>query len=124
MSPSPPRLLVCRTCPRYAPTPAGQPTAGRRLAMAVRAAVEAAGLELDVRAVNCLAGCRNPCNAALDGEGRVRLRFSHLQENHVPALLATARAYGAKADGDLPATALDEDLRERLTARSPPRIGG
>ncbi len=122
---APVRLLICRTCPRYLPTPAGQPTDGVRLAAAMRRMLkeQAAPAGLEVRAVNCLAGCRNPCNVALDGPGRYRLRFSRLAETDLPALLAVARRYAASPDGNLPDEAIEDGLADRLTARSPARIG-
>ena len=120
------RILVCRTCPRYEPVaPDGEETRGKHLGAAVRAAASAAnGLEnVDVRLVNCLAGCKRPCNVALDGPGRLRLRFSELTDAHIAALLSAAAAYRECADGDLDDKSLPLALRARVSARSPVRIG-
>jgi predicted metal-binding protein len=120
------RILICRTCPRYDPNPRGLTTAGTELGQAVRQALLLADtLELlEVRAVNCLAGCKNPCNVALDADGKTRLRFSRIQPEHIDAIVAAARTHSLSRDGDLPDRELAKDLRARLTARSPPRIGG
>jgi len=115
------RLLVCRTCPRYEPAPPpGTPTRGAALGRALKAAPHLpAGVE--VRAVNCLAGCRNPCNAAIDAPGAGRLRFSRLDASDAGALLEAAEACARAAATDYPD--LPESLRNRITARSPARLG-
>ena len=120
------RILVCRTCPRYAPSSAATKGEGLRLAAAVKAVLAEAGLSADfpVRIVSCLAGCMNPCNAALDGPDSYRLRFSALGTADAVSLLAAARIYRQDpGDGNLSLEQLPEPLRGRLTARSPDRIG-
>ncbi len=117
------RLLVCRTCPRYEPAPApGSPTRGAALGRALKADPHMpAGVE--VRAVNCLAGCRNPCNAAIDAPGAGRLRFSRLDAADAGALLEAAAACARGADAAPDHSDLPESLRNRITARSPARLG-
>ena len=76
-----------------------------------------------MRVVNCLAGCKNPCNVALDGPGKYRLRFSRLEVADAGLMIEAAMAYANQADGNLADDQLPESLRRRLTARSPARIG-
>src|SRR5687767_11328088 len=116
-------LLVCRTCPRFAPGQAwGAETLGVELATAVRAHwqewLPAAGFAL--RVVTCLGGCPNPCNAALSGPGKWRLRVRHLTPADAAVLLELAAAYRAHADGNLQAHQIPAILRERIGARTPP----
>ena len=119
-----PRLLVCRTCPRYEPKPAGDaPTRGAALGREIKDRLAREGSDVTVRVVNCLAGCKNPCNAALDAAGRYRLRFSRLEAPDIDALLTVLERYRRSADGRLDEDALPEALRDRLSAASPPRIG-
>lgn len=116
------RILVCRTCPRYerAPPP-GEVTRGRALGHLLQS--HTARGDTEVRAVNCLAGCRNPCNAAIDGPGKMRLRFSELTPEHLPLLFAVARLHDASVDGNLTDDELPDELLDHLSARSPARIG-
>ena len=120
------RILVCRTCPRYEPPPPpGEAGRGSRLSVDIKQLVAALSEQdrLTVRVVNCLAGCKNPCNVALDGPGKYRLRFSRLEVADAGLMIEVAMAYANQADGNLADDQLPESLRRRLTARSPVRIG-
>jgi len=120
------RILVCRTCPRYEPLPvAGAPTRGRDLGHRLARALVSRddGDRYVLRIVSCLAGCKNPCNMAIDGAGRYRLRFSHLEPDAVPDILALAEIFAASTTGDLAAGDLPDRLKDRLTAKTPPRLG-
>ena len=116
------RMLVCRTCPRYEPQRPGTVTRGTALGLEAKAR-GAGGQEIAVMAVNCLAGCKHPCNAAVDAPDKVRLRFSRLSESDLDLLFEVAELHRASADGDIPVDELPEALRDKLTARSPARIG-
>jgi predicted metal-binding protein len=72
-----------------------------------------------VRLVNCLAGCKNPCNVALAGNGKPRLRFSRLGPGDGENVIEAAKIYGRSAHGELTADELPAALRDRLSARSP-----
>jgi predicted metal-binding protein len=101
-------LLVCRTCPRYDVRASGD--FGRALVAAIVADRDAAGVS--VRNVQCLGGCPDHGVAALDGPGKVRVRFSGLDPDDAGALLAAAAAHGACESGapeewDVPAELVD-----------------
>lgn len=114
------RILICKTCPRFAPNPGHEITAGAILGVEVRAL---AGAEADlVRIVSCLSGCKNPCNVTLDGDGKMRLRFSRLGPGDGPDILRAAALHDASDSGDIPADKLPPGLAGRLSAKSPPWI--
>ena len=120
------RILVCRTCPRYEQLPrAGAPTRGRELGHRLARALDAHDPDnRDVlRVVSCLAGCKNPCNVAIDGAGRFRLRFSNLEPDAAADVLTLAGKFEKSATGNLANDDLPDRLKDRLTAKSPPRLG-
>ena len=118
-------LYVCRTCPRYEkrPPPGGR-TAGHTLADRVKALARdwPARDQVNIRVIACLGGCPNPCNIAIAGTGKTRLRFSRLGPADAEAVLTLAERHLASADGDLAADDVPDGLRGRRTARTPPRI--
>ena len=118
------RIMVCRTCPRYAPNPHDEETMGAALGAEIIALAAAQGWDPgNVRIVNCLAGCKNPCNVALEGSGKLRLRFSLLETNAGQAVLDAAAMHAKSESGDIADELLPEVLQGRLSAKSPPRIG-
>jgi predicted metal-binding protein len=61
---------------------------------------------------------------ALDADDKTRLRFSRLDNRHIEPLITAALAHFHSPTGDIAEEDMPEDLRQRLSARSPPRIGG
>lgn len=117
------RIIVCRTCDRFAPAlQAGQASRGAVLAAAMQQAVATRGNDFPVRLVNCLAGCKSPCNVVIDGGDKFRLRFSHLTPDDIAGLLEVAERHRASTDGKLGGTDLPASLRGRLTASAPARL--
>jgi predicted metal-binding protein len=114
------RIFVCRTCDRYAPLPAGEPTRGGRLAAALLANPASPGHQVTVRAVECLNGCPHPCTAALRGAGKYVIRFSGLDPSDVPALIEIAERYAESADGNIPDEAFPGSLRGKVSLRVAP----
>ncbi len=116
-------LMVCRTCPRFADgrTWLGK-TQGEELAQRIAALwqewVSAARFRL--RVLTCLGGCPNPCNVALSGPGKWRLRIRHMAPDDAVLLLAVATAYVAHADGNLGPEELPGAWHDRIGARTPP----
>ncbi len=109
------RIFVCVTCSRYAPTPAGEPTPGQRLADAMRRG----GSAVAIRTVECLNGCPHPCAAALRTPGKTIIRFSRLGTDDVPDLLETAARYAESVDGDIPIPAtLQPKVSDRVSMRA------
>ncbi|MBT3373811.1 MAG: DUF1636 family protein [Rhodospirillaceae bacterium] len=119
------RILICQTCPRLAVQPAHPRTAGADLSAEIVALIVAAGGDIrdHVRFMNCLAGCNNPCNVALVGAGKPRLRFSQLGPGDGSGIIETAKIYGQSRNGELSAEQLPAAMRDRLSARSPVRLG-
>lgn len=118
-------LYVCRTCPRYEKRPPpGEPTAGQALADRVKAlARDWAGRDaVNIRVITCLGGCPGPCNVAVTGPGKTRLRFSRLGPADADAVLTLAERHLASPDGELGTDDLPDGLRGKRTARTPPRI--
>ncbi|NMO90401.1 DUF1636 family protein [Actinomycetospora sp. TBRC 11914] len=107
-------LLVCRTCPR------DHPDSGS-FGVALDRALCADGVR--VRHVPCLGGCPNAGNAAVDGPGKPRVRFSSLTDDDAGPLLAAAAAYDASPTG-MPDDGWEVPpaLRDRLTAVTPKRV--
>jgi len=112
------KILACQTCPRYAANPGHETTNGAALGEEIKALLSP-GDQDNVRIVNGLAGC----NIALSGPGKLRLRFSRLGPGDGGAVIDAAKAYAICPDGNLDAAQLPTALRDRLTAKSPPRIG-
>lgn len=111
------RVFVCTTCHRYDPVPAGETTPGQRLALAMRRHAMQSGSTVAVRTVECLNGCPRPCTAALRMPGKMIIRFAELTADDAPALLEAAARYAASADGNVPADALPELLRDKVSDR-------
>lgn len=114
------RIVVCLTCNRYAPAPAGEPTPGRKLAAALQEKARSPGHPVTVRTVECLNGCPHPCTAALRVPGKCVIRFSGLTPEDAPALIEAAEHYAASDDGDIPVEALPDRLRDKVSLRVGP----
>ncbi len=119
------RILICQTCPRLAVKPAHPSTAGADLSAEIVDLIVAAGGDIrdHIRFMNCLAGCNNPCTVALVGAGKPRLRFSQLGPGDGPSIIEAAKIYGQSDNGEISAEQLPAAMRDRLSAKSPARIG-
>ena len=113
------RIFVCRTCDRYAPLPAGEPTRGGRLAAALLASAST-GHQVTVRVVECLNGCPRPCTAALRAAGKYVIRFLGLDPSDAPALIEMAERYAESTDGNIPDEAFPGSLRGKVSLRVAP----
>lgn len=118
------RIFVCRTCDRYAPPPAGEPTRGGRLAAALLASAAKPASHVVVRAVECLNGCPHPCTAALRNAGKYVIRFSGLEPSDAPALIKMAQLYAESWDGNIPDEAFPGTLRSKVSLRLAPVRSG
>jgi predicted metal-binding protein len=112
-----PVIYVCTTC-RCAGEPDREPRPGVLLAAATEQA--AAGTEVEVRRLRCLANCTRGPSAALRANGSWTYVFGGLDETCAQALVAGARLLAAAADGILPWRGRPERLKRGLTARVPP----
>ena len=112
-----PTIYVCITCKR-AGEPDSEPRPGALLAAATECA--AAGTEVDVRRLRCLANCTRGPSAAMRCNGSWTYVFGGLDATCADALIAGARLLAGAADGILPWRGRPEILKRGLIARVPP----
>jgi len=112
-----PTVYVCTTCKR-AGEPDSEPRPGALLAAATERA--AAGTEVDVRRLRCLANCTRGPSAAMRCNGSWTYVFGGLDATCADALIAGARLLAGAADGILPWRGRPEILKRGLIARVPP----
>ena len=114
---APPTVYVCITC-RQPDAPECEPRLGLVLATAAERA--AAGTEVEVRRLHCLANCSRGPSAAMRCSGSWTYVFGGLDETCGDALVAGARLLARAADGILPWRGRPERLKRGLIARVPP----
>jgi predicted metal-binding protein len=112
-----PTIYVCITCKR-AGEPDSEPRPGAMLAAATEHA--AAGTEVNVRRLRCLANCTRGPSAAMRCNGSWTYVFGGLDAACGPALVEGARLLAGAADGILPWRGRPEPLKRGLIARVPP----
>jgi len=112
-----PTVYVCTTCKR-AGEPDSEPRPGALLAAATERA--AAGTEVDVRRLRCLANCTRGPSAAMRCNGSWTYVFGGLDATCADALIEGARLLAGAADGILPWRDRPEILKRGLIARVPP----
>jgi predicted metal-binding protein len=112
-----PTIYVCTTCKR-AGDPDTEPRPGALLAAATEQA--AAGTEVTVRRLRCLANCTRGPSAAMRSNGSWTYVFGGLDANCGPALVEGARLLATAADGILPWRGRPDVLKRGLISRVPP----
>jgi predicted metal-binding protein len=112
-----PLIYVCVTC-RRAGEPDGEPRPGALLADATEHA--AAGSEVEVRRLRCLANCTRGPSAAMRCNGSWTYVFGGLDAGNADALVAGAKLLAGASDGILPWRGRPEILKRALIARVPP----
>jgi predicted metal-binding protein len=112
-----PVIYVCTTCKR-AGEPETEPRPGALLAAAAECA--AAGTEVTVRRLRCLANCSRGPSAAMRCNGSWTYLFGGLDEGCASALIEGARLLAGATDGILPWRGRPEILKRGLIARLPP----
>jgi predicted metal-binding protein len=112
-----PIVYVCITCKR-AGEPESEPRPGAILAAAAEQA--AAGTEVEVRRLRCLANCTRGPSAAMRCNGSWTYVFGGLDAACAEALIAGARLLAGATDGILPWHGRPEILKRGLIARVPP----
>jgi predicted metal-binding protein len=116
-----PTVYVCITCKRAGEAnnaPGGEPHPGARLAAATAQA--AAGTEVEVRPIRCLANCTRGLSAAMRYNGSWTYVFGGLDEHCASALIEGARLLAGAADGIMPWRGRPAPLKRGLIARMPP----
>jgi predicted metal-binding protein len=112
-----PLIYVCVTC-RHAGEPDAEPRPGALLADATEQA--AAGTDVEVRRLRCLANCSRGPSAALRANGSWTYVFGGLDAGNAGALVAGAKLLAGASDGVLPWRGRPEILKRALIARVPP----
>jgi predicted metal-binding protein len=112
-----PTVYVCTTCKR-----AGEPDSDPRHGALLAAAAEhaAAGTEVIVRRLRCLANCTRGPSAAMRCNGSWTYVFGGLDVANAEALIEGARLLAGTADGILPWRGRPDILKRGLIARVPP----
>jgi predicted metal-binding protein len=110
-------LLICRTCPRYQDDVG---SFGPRLDQALVAACGGTGLR--IRHVQCVGGCPDPGNVALDSLGKARVRISRIDALDAGALLEAVTAYESSATGIPAEWQVPDSLVSRISAVSPKAV--
>jgi predicted metal-binding protein len=114
---SSPLIYVCVTC-RRAGEPDAEPRPGALLAEATENA--AAGTDVEVRRLTCLANCTRGPSAAMRCNGSWTYVFGGLDVGNADALVAGAKLLAGASDGILPWRGRPEILKRALIARVPP----
>ena len=116
-APDAPTIYVCVTC-----RPLGEPNSELRPGVALAATTEraAAGTEVIVRRLRCLANCSRGPSAALRCNGSWTYVFGGLDPTCAGALVEGAQLLARAADGILPWRGRPEPLKRGLIARVPP----
>jgi predicted metal-binding protein len=112
-----PLIYVCVTC-RRAGEPDAEPRPGALLADATEQA--AAGTEVEVRRLRCLANCTRGPSAAMRCNGSWTYVFGGLDAANADALVTGAKLLAGASDGILPWRGRPEILKRALIARVPP----
>jgi len=112
-----PIIYVCITC-----RPVGEPNSVLRpgAVLAAATARAAAGTEVQVRPIRCLANCTRGPSAALRCDGSWTYVFGGLDVSCAAALVEGARLLARAADGILPWRGRPAPLKRGLIARVPP----
>ncbi len=115
-----PTIYVCITCrrPGDGSEPNGEPRPGAVLAATTAQA--AAGTEVEVRPISCLANCTRGPSAAVRCNGSWTYVFGGLDETCAGALIEGARLLAGAADGIMPWRGRPAPLKRGLIARIPP----
>jgi len=112
-----PLIYVCITC-RRAGEPDDEPCPGALLAEATERA--AAGTDVIVRRLRCLANCTRGPSAAMRCNGSWTYVFGGLDAADAGALVEGATLLAGASDGILPWRGRPEILKRGLIARVPP----
>ena len=115
--PQSPVIYVCTTCKR-AGEPETEPRPGALLATAAEHA--AAGTEVTVRRLRCLANCSRGPSAAVRANGSWTYLFGGLDAANAADLVEGARLIAAANDGVMPWRGRPDILKRNLIARVPP----
>jgi predicted metal-binding protein len=112
-----PQIYICVTC-RRAGEPDAEPRPGVLLAEATEQA--AAGTDVTVRRLRCLANCTRGPSIAMRCDGSWTYIFGGLDAADAGALVQGAMLLAGASDGTLPWRERPDVLKRGLIARVPP----
>jgi predicted metal-binding protein len=110
-------LYVCTTCKVGEANEDDSQRPGARLHRALEAAGAPDGVQ--IVGVSCLSACKTGAAVALSEPGKWTYVYGHMNEEHVPDILAGASAYAASADGIVPWRERPVIFRKQSVARVP-----
>jgi predicted metal-binding protein len=115
-------VYVCVTCKRVGEADSNPSLGGQSPGAILACATElaAAGTEVEVRRLRCLANCTRGPSAAMRCNGSWTYVFGGLDVTCAEALVAGARLLAGATDGILPWRGRPDVLKRGLIARVPP----
>ncbi len=85
----------------------------------LRAALDGAGLAVEVRSTDCMSGCTRASTCSFRASGKTAYLFGDLTADDLPDLVTFARHYDASTDGNLADARVLGALRMKAIARIP-----
>ena len=109
-------LKVCIACNHDPSENASRPLLGERLADQIQGGLQRRWFAdaLQLRRVQCLAGCQHPSTVVLGAIGKCKLRLHAIGDTDTEAILDVAEAYVLSRDGTPDVANWPEHLKRRL----------
>ena len=115
-------ITICDTCKQEGWDPSAQPeTDGERLASLIEAAA-ASESTVKTRRVSCLMGCKNACNVAIQGEGKLNYTLGSFdpEQDDAEGIVAYAALHASSETGQVPYREWPDAIKGHFVTRHPP----